>query len=162
MLRVSLTCVGTAGLPTTRAERLPGQQPGVTSQQDSLPKPLRAGFPRHSAKNNPIVFRMHKKHSLHAENTPPSHAKGTPPCSDSMQKLSGVFSAQSFGHVRSSFLRHISQFYSTCIRTHKKDHVRTLKILQVNVRVRWITETRKDQACTEKSIAELALRTTWL
>ena len=43
-----------------------------------------------------------------------------------------------------------------CIRTHKNDHVRSFKILQsksefdpvVQVRVRWIAETRKDSACT--------------
>ena len=36
-----------------------------------------------------------------------------------------------------------------CIRTHKNDHVGTLKILSVvHIRVRWITDTQKDPACS--------------
>ena len=36
-----------------------------------------------------------------------------------------------------------------CIRTHKIDHVHTLKILwSLSLSVLWITETRKDPACT--------------
>ena len=38
-----------------------------------------------------------------------------------------------------------------CIRTHKNDHVRTLRVLQPMSRVQWITETRKDPACTSRT-----------
>ena len=49
-----------------------------------------------------------------------------------------------------------------CIRTHKNDHVRTLKkilsVVKGNVRVRWIMETLKDPACTCKDWVALLFR----
>ena len=45
-----------------------------------------------------------------------------------------------------------------CIRTHKNDHARTLKDPVIHVRIRWITETRKDPKYTCRTGVSLLLR----